>query len=409
MTQYFHGELSGLVIKQKENPDPSTPCIRECQQYLDMPDIQSQSDMSFSSNANRSIWTLRSDSSESFEQLLKHLVYRNTFEPLGPSGQRILTLETTLKCLGENYTYNFPVFTRRLAIDEILHPANIELKGDSTYFLKDDQIKQGIAIFQNLSVWTDSIQREQVDLTDCSINTTPDLADSEQIVAPDEYLQSNNLAKVPTKTGLVLSGREKCFSWIGRYERKERFESQSWQHCNLIKSLRMTARLNSLSKRKTFSWAYTSNFRTEWNREEEYQEYKRQISTVLCFFFLSRFGNSGQLSISSSTNSLHFQTIHSVLWPYIFTCLCWHTGSYLHKWNTHPSKSAVQGIAALQWFSFLSKVQIEQPVRPAAPVASILSNKLYVDNDEIRENFFDIEGQSAGNLSGKQKIQSFLR
>ncbi len=37
-------------------------------------------------------------------------------------------------------------------------------------------------------------------------------------------------------------------------------------------------------------------------------------------------------------------------------------------------------------------------------MAAILSNKLYVDNDQIRDNLFDIEGQSSNrNSAGKKK------
>jgi hypothetical protein len=160
----------------------------------------------FSSNFDRSIWNLRKDSSESFEQLLKHIVYRNTFEPIGPSGQRTVSIQTTLKCLNENYTYNFPLFTRRLSIDEIIRPTNIELKGDTNFLVSEENINQGIYIFRNLSIYTDDMKKEQVDISDCSINTTPDLTDNEQLIVPDETLEINNLEKNPTRTGLVLSG-----------------------------------------------------------------------------------------------------------------------------------------------------------------------------------------------------------
>jgi len=45
MAQHFYGQLSGFSIEQKEELDRSVSCIRDCQQYLDMPDIQSQSDV----------------------------------------------------------------------------------------------------------------------------------------------------------------------------------------------------------------------------------------------------------------------------------------------------------------------------------------------------------------------------
>jgi hypothetical protein len=42
LAQHFHGELSGLVIEQKQELQRSSNCIRDCHQYLDMPDVQSE-------------------------------------------------------------------------------------------------------------------------------------------------------------------------------------------------------------------------------------------------------------------------------------------------------------------------------------------------------------------------------
>ncbi|CAF0892158.1 unnamed protein product [Rotaria sp. Silwood1] len=206
MVQHFHGQLSGLSIKQKEELPPSALCIQDCQQYLDMPDIQIQPNMEFFSNSNRSIWNLHTDSSELYEDLLKHIVYRNTYEPIGPSGQRTISIQTTYKCLGENHTYNLPTFIRRLSIDEPIRPTNIELKGDTNFFVSEQIINQGIYLFKNLSIHTDTLNNDQVDINDCSINTTPDLTNNEQLIIPDDNFHINNLQKDLTQTGLLLSG-----------------------------------------------------------------------------------------------------------------------------------------------------------------------------------------------------------
>jgi hypothetical protein len=42
MVQYFHGQISGLTIQQKEELQRSSDCIRECQQYIDVTGIQSE-------------------------------------------------------------------------------------------------------------------------------------------------------------------------------------------------------------------------------------------------------------------------------------------------------------------------------------------------------------------------------
>ena len=179
MVQHFRGQLSGLAIEQQEELSRSVACTRDCQQYLDMPDLQRESGIvrtrspfdqhethwrplqEFSGNTNRSMWILRADSTESFEQLLKHIVYRNTFEPVGPAGQRTVSIQTTVKCLGENVTNILPVFTRRLSIDESVQSANIEMKGDTNFLVSEETLNQGLYLFQNLSIYTDALEKNQ--------------------------------------------------------------------------------------------------------------------------------------------------------------------------------------------------------------------------------------------------------
>lgn len=40
MVQHFHGQLSGLIIEQKEELQRSSNCIRDCHQFLDIIDIE---------------------------------------------------------------------------------------------------------------------------------------------------------------------------------------------------------------------------------------------------------------------------------------------------------------------------------------------------------------------------------
>lgn len=107
------------------------------------------------------MWVLRTDSTESFEQLLKHLVYRNTYDPLGPSGQRTISIQSSVRCLGESYTYNLPVFTRRVSIDESPHPVDIELKGDKNFLVTEEALNQGIYLFQNVSIYAGALSKDQ--------------------------------------------------------------------------------------------------------------------------------------------------------------------------------------------------------------------------------------------------------
>jgi hypothetical protein len=107
------------------------------------------------------MWILRTDNTESYKRLLKHIVYRNTFEPIGPSGQRTVTIQTQVKCLGETNTYDLPIFTRSISIAESNIPIKIELKGDTNYFVPEDVMDSGIYLFRNLSIYTNAIKSTQ--------------------------------------------------------------------------------------------------------------------------------------------------------------------------------------------------------------------------------------------------------
>lgn len=43
LVQPFRGQISGLTIEQKE--ESKEQCVRDCQQYLDLPDVQTQSNV----------------------------------------------------------------------------------------------------------------------------------------------------------------------------------------------------------------------------------------------------------------------------------------------------------------------------------------------------------------------------
>jgi hypothetical protein len=36
MVQHFHGQLSGLIVEQKEELQRSSDCIRDCQQFIEI-------------------------------------------------------------------------------------------------------------------------------------------------------------------------------------------------------------------------------------------------------------------------------------------------------------------------------------------------------------------------------------
>ena len=104
---------------------------------------------------------LRTDTKESYENLLKHLVYRNTFQPIGPYGKRTVSIRTRVKCLDESYTYDLPTFKRSLSINKPKLPIKVELKSNTNYLVSGRDINQGVYIFRNLSIYTNAIKKNQ--------------------------------------------------------------------------------------------------------------------------------------------------------------------------------------------------------------------------------------------------------
>lgn len=105
------------------------------------------------------MWMLRSDSRESYENLLRHLVYRNTFQPLGPHGERTVSIQTRVKCLGEQVSHELPVFIRKISIEAPRMPTKVEMKADTNFLVPDSVMNQGIYLFRNLSIYTNALKK----------------------------------------------------------------------------------------------------------------------------------------------------------------------------------------------------------------------------------------------------------
>ena len=105
------------------------------------------------------MWILRADSTESYEKILKHLVYRNTFQPIGPYGERTVNIQTQIKCLGEVNTYQLPIFTRTVSIAAPEIPVKIELRGETTFLVPEEIMDNGIYLFRNLSIFTNALKK----------------------------------------------------------------------------------------------------------------------------------------------------------------------------------------------------------------------------------------------------------
>lgn len=195
------------------------------------------------SNVNRSMWILRTDARDSYEKLLKHLVYRNTFQPLGPYGQRTVSISTRVKCYGEVNTFELPAFTRQLSIVAPRIPTKIELKCETNRLMTERTINQGIYLFRNMSIYTNAIKRNQGrteplasdcivalavvtagDISDCNLRAQPSLSKSEQLIIPHD----NNIDHMITREGAVLTGTCTQLDARDSIDRVSPCDNQAW-------------------------------------------------------------------------------------------------------------------------------------------------------------------------------------
>lgn len=115
----------------------------------------------FVSNSNRSMWMLRTDDKKSYENLLRHLIYRNTFEPLGPHGERTISIQTRVKCVGESISHEMPTFIRKISIESARLPMKVEMKADTNFLVPESVMNQGIYLFRNLSIYTNALKKSR--------------------------------------------------------------------------------------------------------------------------------------------------------------------------------------------------------------------------------------------------------
>ena len=157
----------------------SSTCIRDCHQFLDIIDVEREdglvsaeecpiaqhvcfsSTQEFASNSNRSMWMLRTDDRQSYENLLRHLIYRNTFEPFGPSGERTVSVQTRVKCVGESVSHELPTFVRKISIESTRLPLKVEMKADTSFVVPESVMNRGIYLFRNLSIYTNALKKSR--------------------------------------------------------------------------------------------------------------------------------------------------------------------------------------------------------------------------------------------------------
>ncbi|KAI5612227.1 calsyntenin-1 isoform X1 [Silurus asotus] len=109
MTQYFRGNLAGLMIRSGKLENKKViDCLYTCKEGLDVQlpeEVASAVKVDF--NPNQSSLTLEGDDIKSFEKVMQHISYLNSRQFPTP-GIRHLRLTTTAKCFNEETCISVP-------------------------------------------------------------------------------------------------------------------------------------------------------------------------------------------------------------------------------------------------------------------------------------------------------------
>uniref|UniRef100_A0A8C2E5X5 Calsyntenin 1 n=1 Tax=Cyprinus carpio TaxID=7962 RepID=A0A8C2E5X5_CYPCA len=109
MTQYFRGNLAGLMIRSGKLENKKViDCLYTCKEGLDVQlpeEVASAVKVEF--NPNQSSLTLEGDDIESFEKVMQHISYLNSRQFPTP-GIRHLRVTTTVKCFNEETCISVP-------------------------------------------------------------------------------------------------------------------------------------------------------------------------------------------------------------------------------------------------------------------------------------------------------------
>uniref|UniRef100_A0A671L7T4 Calsyntenin-1 n=1 Tax=Sinocyclocheilus anshuiensis TaxID=1608454 RepID=A0A671L7T4_9TELE len=109
MTQYFRGNLAGLMIRSGKLENKKViDCLYTCKEGLDVQlpeEVASAVKVEF--NPNQSSLSLEGDDIESFEKVMQHISYLNSRQFPTP-GIRHLRVSTTVKCFNEETCISVP-------------------------------------------------------------------------------------------------------------------------------------------------------------------------------------------------------------------------------------------------------------------------------------------------------------
>uniref|UniRef100_A0A6Q2YDU9 Calsyntenin-1 n=1 Tax=Esox lucius TaxID=8010 RepID=A0A6Q2YDU9_ESOLU len=215
MSQFFHGNLAGLMIRSGKLENKKViDCLYTCKEGLDVQlpeEVASTVKVEF--NPNQSSLTVEGDDIEAFDKVMQHISYLNSRQFPTP-GIRHLRVSTTVKCFNEETCISVPDAEGYVMVLQPEEP-KISLSGIDHFArgAAEFESPEGVTLFPELRI-VSTITRE------VEVDAEPEASEVQETVVSEEIMHNLDTCEV-TAMGEELDGE---------HETLELDQSQVQQH-----------------------------------------------------------------------------------------------------------------------------------------------------------------------------------
>uniref|UniRef100_A0A673IFV1 Calsyntenin-1 n=1 Tax=Sinocyclocheilus rhinocerous TaxID=307959 RepID=A0A673IFV1_9TELE len=218
MTQYFRGNLTGLMIRSGKLENKKViDCLYTCKEGLDVQlpeEVASAVKVEF--NPNQSSLTLEGDDIESFEKVMQHISYLNSRQFPTP-GIRHLRVTTTVKCFNEETCISVPDSEGYVMVLQPEEP-KISLSGIDHFArgAAEFESTEGVTLFPELRIVStitrevETVVSEEImhNLDTCEVTVVGDElnGDHESLEVDLAQIQQRALEMSSSNVGMVITG-----------------------------------------------------------------------------------------------------------------------------------------------------------------------------------------------------------
>uniref|UniRef100_A0A672M8Y2 Calsyntenin-1-like n=1 Tax=Sinocyclocheilus grahami TaxID=75366 RepID=A0A672M8Y2_SINGR len=225
MTQYFRGNLAGLMIRSGKLENKKViDCLYTCKEGLDVQlpeEVASAVKVEF--NPNQSSLSLEGDDIESFEKVMQHISYLNSRQFPTP-GIRHLRVSTTVKCFNEETCISVPDSEGYVMVLQPEEP-KISLSGIDHFArgAAEFESTEGVTLFPELRIVSTITREVELDskisktvvseeimhnLDTCEVTVVGDElnGDHESLEVDLAQIQQRALEMSSSNVGMVITG-----------------------------------------------------------------------------------------------------------------------------------------------------------------------------------------------------------